>query len=195
MRKQDLPEIIFVCVMIILVYTLFCTTLIMASPYQLNLTTGILTDLNSSNNETANLTIYIIHIWSNYTINTTYIQNNYTYVNSTIYQNITNITNITWQNITCINCSYIYSNETTYNKTEADSRFVLTTEENSYRAGINLGNYIPRGEFDTLTNKVNSINSTGTIETKTSGWLWGLSIGGLVIGLLAFALAWKVANG
>ena len=152
-------------------------------PYQLNLSDGSLVDLNSSNLNTTNFTIYIIHITQNNTIltspnytNYTYTNYNYTYINSTITQNITQTTIL--QNLTCVNCSYFYNN-TGYNKSEEDGRFILLTDFNSYKNGLT---YPSRSEFDSLNTKVVNISLAETpVEVNTSF----LSVGLIVVGLFS----------
>jgi len=168
-----------------------------AAPYQLNLTTGILTDLNTTN-ETINITIYII--------NTTNIQN-ITWNNYTNYSNITqeinwvNITNIT--NTTCLNCTNNYTNYTNlttykttysingtevifYNKAEVDAKFKTIADFNTFDSGINT--------------KVNAINQSieedkKPININRKTLLWILSILGVVFGLIALVIYLRAAMG
>jgi len=103
-------------------------TLVSAWPYQLNLSNGVLYDLNASNNATTNFTIYILPL--NYTI-----------------QNITwiNITNV---NLTCINCTnynnytytYIFNdtNGSYYNKTDSDVKFLTIIDFNSFKNTLTI---------------------------------------------------------
>ena len=171
----------------VIVMLLIITPSVSASPYQLNLSTGELIDLNVSN-ETANIAIYILPNITNIN-NITW--NNYT--NSSISQNIswTNITNIT--NLTCINCTQNYTNNTEmkvynytyeingtngsfYTASQTDNVFVTKTSFNELSTNYN-----------NLLNRVNEVNSTiGTTTTKqnnTAIWVVLVLIG--LVSLLA----------
>lgn len=169
----------------------FCLSFISAWPYQLNTTNGQIIDLNSSNNETSNLTIYVIHQTNTTIINATTT----TIVNNTI--NTTSINNIT--NITCINCTYVYNmsmawSNWTYNFSDIDAKFLKIGDFNSYKLNV----LVPasKTEFDALVSKVNSINLTSIPETTTSSTttLWWISIIALLLGLLAIIIAWKAGS-
>jgi len=150
-----------------------------ASPYQLNLSTGELIDMNISNNQTANITIYIIN-------NT---MNNYTTQNVT-WLNITNVTNTT-----CVNCTNNYSNYTniswynsTYSVNGSNGTFYTRTEVDS-----KLAAYKTITEFNTfdttINNKVNAINQSGVVvEEKSLTILWILSIAGCVLALISIVI-------
>lgn len=183
------------------VLSLLCLTLISAWPYQLNLSDGTIIDLNSSNNETANLTIYVL----NYTYsNITYFNN--TYPNNT-YLNLTNYTYVNQSNWTCLNCTYNVSNFTTvtnvsnftyflinatnntiYNRTEAEAKFMAIAEFNSFKNGLS---YATKAEFDVL-----KANVTNTIIKETShGGLWGVVIFTLIIASIGAFLSFKIMKG
>lgn len=159
--------------------TIFGLSFLSASPYQLNLTTGVITDLNSSNNETANITIYVLPNITNIN-NITQINNvtniTYTnYTNLTAYQNVTwnNITNIT--NLTCVNCTQNYTNITElrmynytlngtswngtfYNRTEVDEKFAIRTDFNSLTTAI-------ASDLNTLNLRIGLVNTTAMEKT------------------------------
>jgi len=150
-----------------------CIIQVTAWPYQLNLTNGNLTDMNSSNNATTNLTIFIV---------------NNSFVNQT------NLTNITVVN--CTNCSYNITNNTYYqingtntsfyNRSENEAKFLTISDFNSYKVALTYP-YPSRAEFDALVLKV---NQTATIETS-HGSLWGVSIVAILIALVAVFIAFK----
>ena len=144
--------------------------MVSASPYQLNLTTGHLIDLNSSNNETANITIYVLPNITNI------ITNNNTYTNYTNYTNLTTFQNVTWTNITnitnltCVNCTQNYtnitdlrmynytyqfnsSNGTFYNRTEIDEKFAGKIDFNSLTTAV-------ASDLNTLNLKIGLVNAT-----------------------------------
>jgi succinate dehydrogenase/fumarate reductase cytochrome b subunit len=169
--------------------------MVSASPYQLNLTTGQLIDLNSSNNETANITIYVLPNITNI--------NNITYTNYTNYTNLTTFQNVTWTNITnitnitCVNCTqnYNYTNNTDlriynytmngttwngtfYNITEADGRFTGKTDFNSFVTAV-------ANDFNTLSIRINDINTTKITNKDTKNNDTILWIGIAVVGMLS----------
>jgi len=191
MKSEDeaLVEAVIWC-LILVIFAIWLSLDVFAFPYSLNLSTGIITDLNSSDNST-NFTIYVIHIYPNTTIN-----NSYFYNVTNIYQNITQ--NITYVNMTCLNCTNYYNQtinnsyfEYGYNKSDLNSNFVTLSDYNSWKSGLA---YITQ---DTLTSQINSLNSTITkpAEVQTT-WLW-LSVLGLfllIICLIGY-IAWMSRGG
>lgn len=151
---------------------------ISAAPYQLNLTTGELIDLNVTN-ETANITIIIY----NYTLNNT----------NTVINNITNITN---SNVTIVNEtefvnksyyyneSYGFNNETLlnyYTKDEVNGKFLLTSIP-----------YVSQAPFNELTGRVDTINNTiwnGSVVIKFDKEVSTKATIALWVGIFAFLLA------
>lgn len=163
----------------IFILSLLCLTLVSAWPYQINLTDGTIVDLNSSNNLTTNLTIYIIN-------------NTYLNITNQTYLNVTNRTEFDVMNFT--NCTYVTNvtnhtafyadNVSIYNKTDADSKFLTLSEFSLYKSAIT---YPSRMEFDVVLNHLNQTNQTlqqlvadGVKETP-HGSLWGISILALII--------------
>lgn len=134
-------------------------------PYQLNLTDGIITDLNSSNNVTNNFTIYIIYQNAS-------VINQTTILNIT-YQNITQ--NITYVNMTCLNCTNYYNQTINnsyfdygYNKSDLNSNFVTLSDYNSWKSGLSYATK------DELTNQFNNLNATITkpFDFNSHAWIW-----------------------
>lgn len=156
---------------------IFCFSLVYAWPYQLNLSTGVITDLNISNNVTSNLTIYIIS-------------------NQTPLQNITQ--NISYQNITCVNCTYLYNMSLswanwTYNFTEMDVRFVKLVDFNNYKANIAVTP--TRADYDNLLTRVNNISLTMVTETAPDNTLlWFISILSIILAGLSSVIAYRSGN-
>lgn len=170
-------------------------SLVKAWPYQLNLTNGELIDLNSSNVNETNFTIYVIHqtinntnlVYLNYTnitqvtyTNITYA--NYTYPNATIYQNVTNVSYFNVTNVTCINCTYHYNTTSSFNDT------ILT-------------NYLKVSDFDSYTSKgfllISDFNATyATVKEKESPntGLWIVSILAALLALIALFLIWRASQ-
>ena len=153
---------------------LFFISLASAWPYQLNLSNGALTDLNESNNETANFTIYVI-------------MQNYTYMN---------FTNITYENLTCVNCSYTY-NETNeyflyngsldfYNKTEQDAKFLTIVDFNNYKTALTYP-YVTTADFNSA---IDNLNQTISNKKEDShGYLWAIAIISILLSAAAIAMA------
>jgi len=151
-----------------------------AWPYQLNLTTGVLYDTNTSNNATANMTIYVVnvtYILQNIT-NISYF--NQTFINQTCY-NCTNITNY--------NYTYHYNgtNGTFYNASEIDTRFLTQTEFTAYKTALV---YPTRAEFDNLITRVNNISIVPTEKSHTSIWAT-MVMGWLLVGVVIYFLVVK----
>jgi hypothetical protein len=152
-----------------------------AAPYQLNLSTGELIDLNVSNNETANITIYVL----NYTTTTI---NNITNSNVTINQTQVNKTDIEIINRTYINETYngIYNFSSYYTKAEVDSMF----QNSVYK--------VPLGDFNNLVARVNVVNDSvwnvteegidKTTKTKANVALWVSLVAVLLAALIFFLL-------
>jgi len=161
---------------LIFLLCLFSLGLVSSFPYQLNLTDGTLIDLNSSNNNGTNFTIYVIY--QNVSINQTNVYN-------ITNQNITQ--NITYVNMTCLNCTNYYNQSVNntyfdygYNKTDLNGNFVTISDFNSYKGSLA---YATRDE---LTNQVNNLNSTITKkDTSSTGNLWTIMI---IIGITQLCL-------
>lgn len=189
---------LYVGIMIIIGYiVIIFSSLAFAWPYQLNLTNGMLVDLNASNNATTNFTIYVITSSPPIII-----------TNINVTNQIFNITNITWMNvtnITCINCSYNYSyvnifNETWwnatnvsffYNRTESDSRFLTATDFNNYKSSLSYP-YVSSAEFNNLVSRVNNLNVTTT--DKGHGLLYGLNIISILLAIGALYTAYMAGR-
>ena len=159
-------------------------TAVSAYPYQLNLTDGTLIDLNSSNNMTNNITIYVITeaITINNTINNSYFNN--TYFNST------NITTYQWD--------FGNSSSNVTNST-FDTRFVLFdsryVEEVDFSSYKNALLFPTKTEFDALVTKVNNINITGTttiVDEGSHGGLWSMMVISLLLALAGVVMAGMV---
>jgi hypothetical protein len=162
------------------------------------LSDGNLIDLNSSNNSTTNLTIYIIP--QNYTLYqnlTTQTVNQYFNVtNITQLVNLTNVTHIVSTN--CTNCSY--ANYTTvvlnntlgimfYDKTEADARFMTDEEFAAFKASFPTA-----AEFNAFMSKVTNYTVNNTAGNKVSpreGYMWGGIAVAILLGLVAIGLIIK----
>lgn len=150
-----------------------------AWPYQLNLSNGILSDLNTSDSNSTNFTIYVLH--------------NYTNIS------YTNYTNINYTNLTCINCTYInYTNYTSYiNSTMNSSEYYNSLDTNAKFLSINDFNiykssavFPSRIEFDTLVGKLNeltlNVTSISDSENETSHiGLWILCFAGVILGVIS----------
>lgn len=167
--------------------TVFLLSPVSAAPYQLNLTTGELIDLNQTN-ETATI---IINIY-----NDTEIIHTHNYSGLINLTNIT-ITNITNSNVTITNVteytnkSYFY-NETGnftnftnyYTKAEADSRFNPLSET-----------YATYNDLNTVVSKVNSLNETYFNETEKKDnnnvGLWIVAILGAIGSIIAIFMIKK----
>jgi hypothetical protein len=180
MRDED--DQIFVLIWIALFLVGFAisisTHLVSAWPYQLNLSTGILIDMNTSNNETTNFTIYILP--QSYNI-TYYNQTNITYVNLTCV-------NCTYNNYTYVNYTYNGTNWLVYNQTESNARFLTIAEASSTYSTI--------ANFNSLTTKVDSINDTSIEISETSHtYLWGGIIIAILLGIIGCFLAYKAGAG
>lgn len=166
-----------------------------AFPYQLNLTTGILTDLNASNNMTTTLTINVI---------------NYTYVNYTYYYG-----NITWMNITNVTCNNCSLNYTTinvtninltnngYNSSDLNASYVTIENFNAYKSSLTYP-YASVGEFQALTGRVNGIETSSTANAARVDTLeknkddhlsmWITMIASLIFSFVGIFLAWRAGG-
>jgi len=171
-----------------------CCLLPMASawPYQLNMSNGTLYDLNSSNNATANFTIYVV-------------TQNITHLNNT---NITYL-NITYSNVTCVNCTYLNNtnytyvytlngtNSSYYNSTYIDTVFVKNAEFNSYKTSL-IYPYASQIDFNALILRVNDLNNRTEIIEDNNGshnYLWGAAIVTAILALVGIYLAYKAGSG
>ena len=157
--------------------------MVSAWPFQLNLTSGTLYDMNASNNATTNFTIYVV--------NQTYILNNYT--NVTIYMNMTNTT--------CYNCTqnynytynYLFGGNVTqiYNATQADARFLSIIDFNNYKTALTYP-YPSRIEFDNLTAFVSGIDNNSTNDLTG---LWIVSVLALIISIIGVIMLIYLGSG
>jgi len=160
----------YASVIALVIYGFFLISLASAWPYQLNLTDGTLIDLNSSNINETNFTIYVIHTAT--TINST-IYNNYTYINIT--------ENITLQNITCINCTNYYNltNNQSWDN-QSLTKYTLLSDFNSYKAGIPT--YAPQSEITAVNTRIDEIEIP---EQASHIGLWITIIVSVLIGVTA----------
>jgi len=162
----------------LLIMMIFAIGLISAAPYQLNLSSGILTDLNESNNTTGNITIYVIN--QNYTINQTQTFNYTYYIANETFNQTYYLTNIT--------------NDTYYNTSQADGIFVTITDFNSYKTAL-VFPYPSKTEFDALVSRVNNITLTTPEETSHGGLWFMILISAIAIGLVFGYIKWKEMQG
>ena len=161
------------------------TSLIAAWPYQLNITDGVIYDLNVSNNETTNFTLIVVY--TNITYNNTY---NNTY-------------NITYLNKTCYNCSeyitYNYTldiddlNTSYYNLSQVDGKFLTLSEFTAYKTAL-VFPYPSKNEFNDLALRVNNTEAELDKGYSNSG-IWVVSILSLLVGCAAIFLIFKLASG
>jgi len=158
----------YASVIALVIYGFFLISLASAWPYQLNLTDGALIDLNSSNINETNFTIYVIHTAT--TINST-IYNNYTYINIT--------ENITLQNITCINCTNYY-NLTNNQSNQSLNDYLKIADFNLYKAGIPT--YAPQSEITVVNTRIDEIEIP---EQASHIGLWITIIVSVLIGVTA----------
>jgi hypothetical protein len=176
------------------VFLAFCLSLVVVSawPYQMNLSDGSITDLNSSNSLETNLTIYVLN-YTNVYIN---------YSNYTYFTNVTNITYLNVTNVTCYNCTYNYNNTyimngtlngSYYNKSDDDSRFVTIGDFDSYKNSLSYP-YASSGDFNNLVTRVNAINITGTGTSGSNGLMWGGIIIAIIASVVAIFMAFMIGN-
>jgi len=148
---------------IMFMFIMLSVGVMLAWPYQLNLTDGTLYDLNASNNATNNFTIFVVN-------QTTIINNTYT-INQTVVINQTNVT--------CYNCTYT---NVTYSSNITNGSFLTTDDFTTYKTS--LVPMVPRAEYNALVARVDGINVSLEGE-KSHGGLWG----GIIVGWLVFVVA------
>jgi len=161
----------------LLIGIILLVTLVPAWPYQLNLTDGVIYDLNASNNATNNLTIIVVY--TNNTYNTTI--------------------NNTYLNETCYNCSkyitYNYTvegNETVYNTSQIDEKFLTSSEFSSYKNSL-VFPYPSINDFNNLSSRV-AIAEEELDKSNSNTGLWIASILGILIACGAVFLIFKLAG-
>lgn len=191
----------FILVGGILIGVLLAGGLVSAWPYSINISTGEIVDLNVSNNETANLTIYIYNYTTNFTnaTQTYYNITNVTVTNYTLIDNITcvnctnNYTNITEQDLKIYNYTIQDSNGTYYNKTQTDNVFVSKTDFqnnlNNVITGTNTAN-------SNLNTSISAINNTVTdMQKKNKNRNIPVWIGIIVAILIAIVAFYRASGG
>jgi len=136
-----------------------------AWPYELY-SNGTIVDLNSSNNQSTNLTIY--------------------------YYNVTNLTTITNVTNNITNITQVL-NDTYYNTTESDARYL--------RTGSQYGNteLFNRAELQTIITNLNNTDANLTaqldeITDTPTGWLWAGILLAIVLAGAALVLIGKENN-
>jgi len=165
----------------ILISLLFFTSLIVmvsAAPYQLNLSTGTLIDLNETANFTTNLTIYIIHQNVSYPISYNYTNCNVSFYNYTNYTFVLNDTN-----------------GTIYTVNETNNKFLTISAFDSYKFSLSYP-YAPLSELNNLVTKVNELNQTVADNKENSGTviIWGVIIIDTILVIVAIFLIFKFGS-